>query len=421
MTPVDIMNSLIRLETKLDGLTTSANSASGTDSTPPSLRLRPFSHFEDWQTRISQKYTSAPQDIHDCLTVPHRVILWPHIRIYLVNSGLLDESELNHIKDMGTPLFIRLELERQTNLLPCTPGLPSIQFGDLISDHSQTTRRVFPAITMQHAREYTEAYFHNFNTLYPILDYASFSEDLVKRALGEGYIDGDPQIVLALMVFALGQVAIDGIRGQPISTHNGVPSGFRGGTLTNPPGIHIFNEARRRMGFVATMCTLENAQIMLLQATYYEANSKHVDFWRSTVAASTACQILVKCHDADISSPNGDMLVRTYWACVLNEDLFHLDLGLPRTGIHLLQDEVPLPTFCKTEVSSQPGAEEPPYYQYHFLALITLRRLIIRVNKVIHGCTSSYHHRSDRYQLTVSQHLQFQRSPLIITVAHLLQ
>jgi hypothetical protein len=420
MTPLDIIDSLTRLETKLDGLTTRVNSASGTDSTPPSLRLRPYSYFEDWQTRISQRYTSAPDDKHDCLTVPHRVILWPHIRIYLVNSGLLDKSELNHIKDMGTPLFIRLELGRQNNLLPCTPGLPSILLGNVISAHSQTTRRVFPAITMQHAREYTEAYFHNFNTLYPILDYASFSEDLVERALREGYVDGDPRIVLALMVFALGQVAIDGIRGQPISTHNGVPSGFRGGTMTKPPGIEIFNEARRRMGFVATICTLENAQIMLLQATYFEPSSKHVDFWRSTVAASSACQILVKCHDADWSSPNSDMLVRTYWACVLNEDLFHLDLGLPRTGIHLLQDEVPLPTFCKTEVTSQPGADEPPCYQYHFLAVITLRRLIIGVNEVIHRCTSFYHRRSDRYKLTVSQHLQFQQNLLIITVVHLL-
>jgi hypothetical protein len=402
MTLVNIINSLTRLETKLDGRTTSANSASGTDSTLPSLCFRTYSDIENLQTEISRKHTSTPRNIHHRLTVPHRVILWPQVRIYLVNLGLLDDSELNHIKDMGTPLFIRLELERQTDLLPCTPGLPSIPLRNVISDHSQTARHVFPAITMQHAQEYTEAYFHNFNTLYPILDHASFSEDLVECALREGYVDGDPQIVLALMVFALGQVAIDGIRGQPISTHNGVPSGFRGGTLSKPPGIEIFNEARRRMGSVATMCTVENAQIMLLQATYYEANSKHVDFWRSTVAASAACQILVKCHNSDWSSPNDDMVVRTYWACVLNEDLFHLDLGLPRTGIHLLQDEVPLPTFCKTRAISQPSTEEPPYYQYHFLALITLRRLIIGVNEAVHRCTSPYHRRSDRYQLTVS-------------------
>lgn len=204
-----------------------------------------------------------------------------------------------------------------------------------------------------------------------------------------------------LLVFALGQVAIEGTYSQPISTRYGKPSGLRGGTLTEPPGIRMFNEARRRLGLVLDAGTLENVQILLLQATYYETGCRHVDFWRSTVAASMECQILIKCGNADPSTQIGDLIIRAFWTCVLNEELYHLDLDLPQTGIQTLQDETPFPGFCETQSSLQQDAADALFIQYHFLALVTLRRLVINVNEAVRQCNCFYLLRSGEPVLTI--------------------
>lgn len=210
---------------------------------------------------------------------------------------------------------------------------------------------------------------------------------LMPAILADGFADGDENSVLALLVLALGQLAIEGVFERSISMVNGTPSGFRGGTLERPPGMEIFNEARRRLGFVATQNTLENVQIMLLQATYYEATARHLDFWRSTVMASMACQVLIKCQNIEWQTPHGDLIKRAYWTCVLSEDLYHLDLDLPQSGIQSLEDTVPLPYFHEGQDSMAPGFtgnDERSHFQYHFLAMIALRRLISRIHEVIH-------------------------------------
>lgn len=212
---------------------------------------------------------------------------------------------------------------------------------------------------------------------------------MVARLSTEGYADDDPQSVVALLVYTLGQLAIEGVFGNAISSHNGVPSGFRGGTAEKPPGLEIFNEVRRRLGFVMNTCTIEYVQIMLLQATYYEANSRHLDFWRCAVAASMVMQVLIRCQEIDWQSQSGDMMKRVYWTCVLHEDLYQLDLDLPATGMCTLEEGVPLPYFHKTQDSQAHlrGSGALLQFEYHFLAMIALRKLIARINTVIHECT----------------------------------
>lgn len=318
-------------------------------------------------------------EVHHYLTVPHRTIVWPQVHAHLINANPRAGSALQEILERGTPYFIQLEMEMHSSLLPCGPGLPSLLLG---------TRSEFPSITPHHIQKYTEAYFHTFNACRPILDYDDFSNDIVGKISREGFVEGDPQSVLALLVFALGEVAIEGTYGQPLLNRHGKPSGLQGGTQEEPPGIEMFNEARRRLGSVLDAGTLENVQILLLQAVYYETNCRHVDFWRSTVAASMECQIIIKCRHTDPATNIGDLTVRAYWTCVLNEDLYHLDLDLPQTGIRTLQDETPLPHFRKTQISLQQEVADVPFVQYHFLALITLRRLVVSINEAVHQCTS---------------------------------
>jgi hypothetical protein len=109
------------------------------------------------------------------------------------------------------------------------------------------------------------AYFDTFNFVYPFMDRQGFISDTLTKVCTEGF-NSDPDSVIALLVFALGELATEGMRGYPIEVYKGRPSGVRGGTASKPPGLAIFNEARKRMGFVLTDCDLVNVQIYSLAA-----------------------------------------------------------------------------------------------------------------------------------------------------------
>ncbi len=112
-------------------------------------------------------------------------------------------------------------------------------------------------------KQLCKAYFDNFNFIYPILDRQSFISETMMSVLNNGFDDEMPSTI-AFLVFALGEVAIAGCRGFPIHVHNGSPSGFRGGKEDQPPGLVLFNEARKRMGFHLSQCSLENVQMFAL-------------------------------------------------------------------------------------------------------------------------------------------------------------
>jgi hypothetical protein len=126
-------------------------------------------------------------------------------------------------------------------------------------------RTTFPALTREVMHRLATTYFDTFNFLYPFMDRQNFISDTLTRVHTEGF-DGDIDSVIALLVFALGELAIDGSRGPPISSEKNRPSGVRGGSSLKPPGLALFNEARKRIGFVLTGCDLENVQIFSLAA-----------------------------------------------------------------------------------------------------------------------------------------------------------
>ena len=71
------------------------------------------------------------------------------------------------------------------------------------------------------------AYFDTFNFIYPFMDRQIFTSDILVRVRTEGF-DGDTDSVIALLVFALGELAIEGSRGNPIEVYQGRPSGASG-------------------------------------------------------------------------------------------------------------------------------------------------------------------------------------------------
>ncbi|CZT14774.1 related to acetate regulatory DNA binding protein FacB [Ramularia collo-cygni] len=381
-TMVHILDTLARLENKFDNLALT-NVAS---SSPDTNRQNEYG--------VARFPLELQQGYHH-LAVPHKVILWPSIYISLINSGIGATSDLQFVLQEGTPWFIRQEMASHKELLDPEPGLSAFVLDGRQHIPGQPSRFAFSGLTIHRIQELCESYFNSFNVLAPVLNRDTFMADTMGPILQDGFADGDAKTVLCLFVIALGQVAVEGVFEHPIGIVNGTPSGFRGGSIHRPPGLEIFNEGRRRVGFVATEMTLINVQIMLLQATYYEATARHLDFWRSTVTASMACQVLIRCQTVDWQSPSGDMLKRAYWTCVLSEDLYHLDLDLPQTGVQDLEDTVPLPYFH--EGSESAAQDDRSNFQYHFLAMIALRRLIHRIHEVIHESSATQAESADDY------------------------
>lgn len=156
------------------------------------------------------------------LTLPHKVLLWPSICTYLMNSGVAAAaSDLQHIAEKGTPWFVRQEMAKHVHPLIFGAGLPSIQLNNTKGEYS--FRSAFPTLTVQLIQEYTDAYFNTFHVLCPILNQDTFMEDVALPLVREGYPDGDPNSVLALMVFALGQIASEGVFGPPVTTQSNLP------------------------------------------------------------------------------------------------------------------------------------------------------------------------------------------------------
>ena len=392
---VHILDAITRLETKFDNLAlgssttkdpiASASRASvGTSSNPGN---RPYRNGSEVDARVSSE---SSQGYHH-LTIPQEVILWPSIYLHLVNSNSDSTPDLQYVLQEGTPWFLRLSMSSATEKLLPTTGL------EAITKHSEGSRVIFPSLTVQRIQEYCDAYFNTFNVLAPILIKDVFIKDVLAPVLEDGYGYDDTESAIVLLVCALGQLAAEGVFGRPVGVVKGTPSGFRGGTTESPPGVEIFNEARRRLGFVATHISLGNVQVMLLLATYYDATSCYLAFWRSTVMASQACQMLIKCQSIDWQSQYGGLVKRAFWKCMLNEDVYHHDLDLPESGIQAFEDMVPLPSFKEGQDASRPCAaasDEPTSYQQHFLALIGLRKVIWRTHENLQEC---------RYFVTLEQ------------------
>ncbi|RMY90610.1 hypothetical protein D0861_03584 [Hortaea werneckii] len=341
-------------------------------------------------------HASAPRQP---LTIPHHVVLWPNVSAHLATGGGATASLVSQVLEEGPAWFLRHELAKHPKPLPSGVGLPYIPFNPQAVGVCQSPAVTFPFLSIQQMMSYSQTYFNTFDMLDPILDQEHFRHGTMARLLREGYVEGDPSAVLALLVFALAEVAIAGINAQPLGESETYPSRFQSGAAEQPPGLALFNEARRRLAFIRTYGSLEHVQILLLQATYYEASARHLDYWNSTIAASMACQLVIKSSNVDWTTAYGDLVSRAFWSCLIKEDLFHLDLDLPRTGIADLHERVPYPHFRSAEMGkdSDPrnlhrsfdGKQEKHYAS--FLALIALRSLISSIGTAVEEAHTAPH------------------------------
>lgn len=194
------------------------------------------------------------------------MLTWPAIQQLLLQVMPSNFADLKSLEQEGSAFIIRMQKG--------TPNLPldaALQDRPFVGMQTQATRAsggarvTFPSLTREMMHHLATAYFDTFNLLYPFMDRQNFISDTLSRVQTEGF-NGDTDSVIALLVFALGELAIEGSRGTPIEGHEGRSSGVRGGSESKPPGLAYFNEARKRIGFVLTECDLENVQIFSLAA-----------------------------------------------------------------------------------------------------------------------------------------------------------
>jgi hypothetical protein len=333
---------------------------------------------------------NSRRELLPLISVSHEVLLWPAVSRHIMKHCTAEaSSDLDCIRRSGSQWLWQKEVLKHAVGLPSKVGFPTS-----IHDNGSIA---FPSLANLQAHRYTTAYFNTFNVLSPLLDLDTFTSRMATRLPYQSYRDDDPEGVLVYLVLALGQLAVEGVLDWPIGQYKGEYSGFRGGTIEMPPGLNLFNEARRRMSAIDSKCRLKRVQILLLQATYFEASARHSDFWYSVSSASMACVSLIQEGPINWSSSYGDLVKRAYWICVLHERLFDLDLRVASTGIESLEDQVPMPHFSQSyQDNAQPSARTldsdsalPALrcndYAYQFTALITLSRLMRRADHVMNG------------------------------------
>jgi hypothetical protein len=196
----------------------------------------------------------------------HKILAWPAMQQLLFQALVADIGDLKSLEQSG-PVFIT-RMEEGMSKLAVDESLQETSIFSMQSQESRTTggaRAIFPQLTRDMIDELATVYFDTFNLIYPFMDRQNFVSNTLAKVHTEGF-KSDVDSVIALLIFALGEMAIDGSRGRLAEVHGGHQSGVRGGTAPHPPGLALFNEARKRMGFGLTEYELENVQIYSLAA-----------------------------------------------------------------------------------------------------------------------------------------------------------
>ncbi|KAI1634350.1 hypothetical protein F4809DRAFT_643573 [Biscogniauxia mediterranea] len=367
------------------------------------------------------------------ISATHKILSWPFIQQLLENTPHKDpELDLSALeKDGGATM---LGSQGRVTPLSANPYNAPMMGGEHSSLHTQvsSTGQVETVPTSilnmgwENMQRLSKAYFNTFNLLYPIMDRQYFQSETLPTVANRGF-DESSMSTLACLVFALGEIAIGGVQGAPIETRKGRPSGIKGGTADHPPGLLLFNEARKRMGFNLTECSLENVQIFSLAAIYYEACCHHAvcsmsphgsyrnraplisstvgvlandDFGVSSMPSSVDKVRLIDTvaesetdwldsNPEELTTHRGDLIRRAFWHCSIMETCLHLELNLPLTGLDKLEEMVGLPDFSGSFTEEDYVANQASHFQEHFASQIVLRRLSVEFHTTLSNAFGS--------------------------------
>ncbi|KAH8602747.1 hypothetical protein B0O99DRAFT_498383 [Bisporella sp. PMI_857] len=366
-TLVEILDRLTSLEGKVDRLPTTHNAGFGPPQPSPmsqpsfstSTEDDPSSYSSPASYRTSQQPSSSGRPVgiaqpYRHSAAAHRMLIWPAIQQLLLQSVSPSIADMKILEQEGTSFMI--SIHRGMPNLPMDDFVPDRNFVGMQSQAARSAggqRVTFPTLNRAEMHRLATSYFDTFNLIYPFMDRQTFLLETLARVHSEGF-DGDTDSVIALLVFALGELAIESAAGPPIEVYNGRPSGVKGGTATKPPGLAYFNEARKRMGFVVTHCDLETVQIFSLAANPIEWNSQR-----------------------------GDLIKRSFWHCAIMETGLYLELDLPPTGLIELEEHIGLPSFNGPYCEADHRGNQSSHFEAHFASQVALRRLCAIIHQTL--------------------------------------
>ncbi|KAH8817439.1 hypothetical protein F5884DRAFT_853856 [Xylogone sp. PMI_703] len=302
----------------------------------------------------------------------HNILTWAAVRDALGR----EIGELPYKEGMEAPSAKWLADVSEIYSTPVTID-PRI---DIISDGTHgpfsPSRSVY--LAQDRIYEWCLTYFHSFHCMFPIIDRATFETILLPRCQQHSFDENDEASALVLLVMTLGILAEEGTIGKPLT---GAHTGMIGGTVERPPGHIFLHEAMRRMGVMLSHHTMISLQCHILCAIYFAQCSKNMEYWRMTQLSCTICRNLVLM-TYGWGTFESDMISRLFWMCMVLESGPVGELGLKRSALFELQDSIPLPSFT-TATGDLPETDRESFLQYHFLAQITLRSLIDRINSAL--------------------------------------
>ncbi|KAK0730842.1 hypothetical protein B0H67DRAFT_563079 [Lasiosphaeris hirsuta] len=315
------------------------------------------------------------EDHYKYVSSVHQMLAWPAIQQLLASAQAKTPSF-----DLSAVERDRLGLQNRTSQgLPTTTTFTSLRQGSAVNVHTSAPAPApitVASLNWDTMQRLSKAYFGSFNLLYPILDRHSFVSGIMPSVFNEGFSQSIASTI-AFLVFALGEIALSGSDGLPLHAYNGRPSGVKGGSKDRPPGLDLFNEARRRMGFNLTECSLENVQIFALASMYYGTSFYPMDLWRMATSASLACQALITSNPSELSSPRADLIRRVFWHCSIMETCLNLEFGFPLTGLEKMETIVGLPDFSGPFSDEDYISNQESHFQEYFASQIVLRRLLV--------------------------------------------
>lgn len=320
----------------------------------------------------------------------HQMLGWPAVQSLLESvSSAIPTVNVSSIRTEG--VASALGLNDPANLIPTedagtitfidhTPGMPA-------AAGSQPSGSPLTSKSME---KLASAFFGTFCMCYPIVDQQLFMTEILGSIARDGFTDSI-QSTIALLVLALGETAILGSQGAPASASSSPqPSGVKGGTPSHPPGLALYNEARRRMGFYLAECSLEAVQVFSLAGMYCEACSSHTEFWRMSITASIACHALLTGTPGALNSPQASVIRRCFWYCCIVENYLGVELELPRSDLESLEEFVGPPILTVSDIPEYFSVPIWSLPQEYFAAAIALRRLSVGAHKTL-GRTSDQH------------------------------
>jgi hypothetical protein len=276
-TLIEVLERLKSLEGKVDRIPThgSVPTEFGPPQSTPTSQPSFSADVEDPTSYSAASHRPSQQPSPNSLgrsqpyrhaSAAHKMLTWPAIQQLLLQALPSNIGDSKVLEQDGSAFIV--QIQEETPKLPLDEDLEGRPFLGMQSQASRNTggaRITFPRLTRDVMHQLATAYFDTFNFVYPFMDRQGFISGTLTEVCTEGF-DSDPDSVIALLVFALGELAIEGSCGNPVGAYKGRPSGVRGGTTSKPPGLALFNEARKRIGFVLTDCDLVNVQIYSLAA-----------------------------------------------------------------------------------------------------------------------------------------------------------